>query len=80
MTEVQRTLESAAMWISSRRESSACKIFGFSEASVFDLSSMPQHHFTRAGRSVCISLDHDKTIMFSSVGVSSSSSEIVAPW
>ena len=43
VTEVQRTLELAAVWtyMYSRTKSSACKISGFSEVSVFDLSSVP---------------------------------------
>ena len=38
---VRRTFESAVEQISSKRESKACEISGFKEASVLDLNSVP---------------------------------------
>ena len=56
---------STTVRISLRKKSSNREISGFREAST--------------GKSACISLNQDKSIMFSSVG-GSSSTVMVAPW
>ena len=66
--------------ISSRRELKAAEISGLIDARVRVRNSVAYFCFTIFGRSLWINRNHIRTIIFSNVGVSSSSSSILSPW
>ena len=66
-------LTSPVVWISSIRDCSACEISGLIDANVLERSSVPYFCFTTFGRSRWIRLSHINTMVFSTVGESSSS-------
>ena len=80
LTAVRRSLASSAARISSSKEVRAWDISGFIEARVRDLNSVLYLGFTSLGKSGWISLSQVRTMKFSYVGVSSSSSVATSPW
>ena len=74
------TMASSTLWSSSSRESMACEISGFMDAGVWDRSSVPYRCLTNLGSSGWISFSHMSTMIFSTVGVISSSSVSWVPW
>ena len=79
-TAVRRILAPSAGQISSSKEVRAWDISGFIEARDRDLNSVPYLGFTSLGKSGWISLSQVRTMKFSYVGVSSSSSVATSPW
>ena len=75
----RKTLVSAAVWISSSKESKAWEISDLIDARDRDLSSVPYRSFTRLGRSEWITRSQVSTTMFSRVGGISSSLVITSP-
>ena len=74
------TLASSTLWSSSSRDSMACEISGFMDARVWERSSVLYRCLTNLGSSGWISFSHMSTMIFSTVGVISSSSVSWVPW
>ena len=77
---VRRARVSSMTCNSSSRDGSACEIYGFMDVIDLFLRSDPYFCLTRRGRPGFMSFSHNTTIVFSNVGVRSSSVSIFIPW